>query len=88
MISFAKNGRAAPSNGPITALRLIVPNDQADLPHGVTRGLYVGVAGIVALIDASGSVSHLSSGAMQYHPISVRRILASNTTAEDIIALY
>lgn len=88
MSTFLNNGRASAANGPINALRPVVPNDQADLPDGVTRGLFVGVAGEIALTDASGGTVQFSSGAMQYHPIAVRRILASGTTADRIFALY
>ena len=80
--------RAAASNGPITILRPIVPNDDADLPDGVTRGLFVGVAGFVEVVDESGTVVRIPSGAAQYHPLAVRRVRALGTTATDLIALY
>jgi hypothetical protein len=39
-------------------------------------------------MDQSGGVAAFTSGDTQYHPISVRRVLATGTTASGIVALY
>lgn len=81
-------GRAASTIGPARALVPVIPDDAADLPKGVTRSLFVGEAGLVAVIDSAGNTAVLSSAAHQYHPIQVRRVMASGTTAAGIVALY
>lgn len=80
--------RAASSNGPASRIAPVVPNDAADLPEGLTRGLFVGSAGSVSIIDETGAVAELLSGDSQYHPLRVRRVRASGTTAVAILALY
>ena len=81
-------GRAASPIGPARALVAVTPNDAADLPNGLTRSFFVGEAGLVAVIDAAGNTAVLSSAAHQYHPVQIRRVLATGTTAAGIVALY
>lgn len=69
-------------------VRPVTPDDAADLPAGVTRALYVGEAGDVVAVDAQGNAFTLASGAAQYHPLRVSRILATGTSAAAILALY
>lgn len=69
-------------------LETVSPSDSNDLPF-LTRGLYVGTAGHVKVTMADGSVGvlkSLSGGIV--HPLSVRRVWSTGTTALDIIALY
>jgi hypothetical protein len=80
--------RAASALGPAHAMSAVNPSDDADLPRGPTRGLFVGGAGDLVIRDAEGSEVVLVSGAAQYHPISIVRVLASGTTATGIVALY
>ena len=82
------SGRAASFAGPANALEAVTPDDDADLSGGPTRALYVGGAGEIAVIDAAGNTVALRSGETQYHPISVRRVLQTGTTATGIVALY
>ena len=81
-------GRAAASTGPAMRLDPVTPRDDADLPRGVTRSIYVGVAGAVAVRDAYGTTIVLNSVGGQYHPLQVARVLATGTTASGIVALY
>lgn len=81
-------GRAASLIGPARALVAVTPNDAADLPNGLTRSFFVGEAGLVAVIDSVGNAAVLSSAAHQYHPVQIRRVLATGTTATEIVALY
>lgn len=85
-ISFT--GRAASGVGPATALRPVSPDDLADLPDGPARSLFVGGAGLVAVEDASGARAVIDSAAHQYHPVQIRRVLATGTTATGLLALY
>jgi len=81
-------GRAAAANGPVGAFRAVTPNDADDLPDGDTRGLFVGQAGSLMIVGGDGAEVTLHSAASQYHPLPVRRVRATGTTATDIIALY
>jgi hypothetical protein len=82
------NTRAADATGPVERIYPVTPDDAADLPDGVSRSLFVGGAGAVAIVDRYGNEATLISGPSQYHPIRVRRVRAAGTTATDIIALY
>lgn len=80
--------RARPTNGSAYALATIIPDDAKDLQGGIARAIYVGVGGAVMIQDPSGAVTRIVSGSTQYHPVMVRRVLATGTTASDLIALY
>lgn len=79
---------------PFNVLRLISPDDTADLPMFAASGrltdaVYVGVAGdvVVVMADNSTQVFTVPTGGT-YHPWAVRRINAVNTTAQQLIACY
>lgn len=67
-------------------------NDAADLASGPTRGLYIGGAGNLAVIfcdDVDGNpvtLTGLATGV--WHPMQVRRVMVTNTTATLILAGY
>ena len=82
------SGRAASATASATRVAQVTPTDDADLPGGLCRGLFVGDAGAVVLRDAHGETVELASAASQYHPLRVARVLATGTTAGRIIALY
>lgn len=82
------NGRAASTTAPAGRLVPVAPNDAADLSLGVCRGLYVGGAGTLVVRDAFGGQAALPTAAFQYHPIRVSRVMATGTTATDVVALY
>jgi hypothetical protein len=66
----------------------IVPDDGADLPQ-VTRALYVGGGGDVALVMRGGeAVSFLAVPGGTLLPVRARRVRASGTTATGIIGLW
>ena len=88
MSKLARSPRIASQTGPANTIRPVVPTDEADLPDGLARSLYVAGAGTLVVRDAHGNEAMLVSGAGQYHPIRVARVLASNTTATGILALY
>jgi hypothetical protein len=65
----------------------ITPSDSDDLPE-VTRALYVGAEGTVAVALASGAsvtLEGVSAGTLL--PLRVSRVLATGTTASAIIGL-
>lgn len=75
----------------IRRVAAVTPNDGADLT-GITRGIYLGGAGNVAVIfadDADGAPQTLTGLATgMWHPMQVRRIMVTNTTATLILAGY
>jgi len=83
-----QNGRARSQTGPADALAPVVPDDAADLPGGVCRSLFVGEAGVVVVDDPRGATVAIQSAGSQYHPVRVRRVRATGTTATGVIAIY
>lgn len=83
-----KSGRAADPSGSARFLETVTPNDNADLPHGVARALFVGEAGVIMVADTRGNVVEIVSADSQYHPIEARRVQATGTTARKVVALY
>lgn len=72
---------------------MVTPNDGANIvfPKGTTetKWLFVGVTGNVNAIMADGSTATftgLLTGTI--YPLCVKRILATDTTATSIVALY
>lgn len=88
MSASSLSGRASSQIGPATRLVAVTPSDEAPLPNGPTRGLFVGGAGVLRVEDSAGGIVDLVSAGAQYHPISVVRIALSGTTATGIVALY
>ncbi|SEA64351.1 spike base protein, RCAP_Rcc01079 family [Rubrimonas cliftonensis] len=82
-----KSLRAAAVGAPARRFVSVTPNDAADLPGGATRAVFVGGAGLLAVVGAGGGEVELLSGDAQYHPIEIVRVL-SRTTATGVIALY
>ena len=77
------------TNHSITSAVIVTPSDTADLAAGPTKGIYVGGAGNVVAILADGTTATfiaLTVGVV--HPISVKRVKATSTTATPILALY
>lgn len=69
--------------------RAVTPNDSTDLAFGITIAINVTVAGNVVIQDANGETQaavFLAAGML--HPIEARRIMATNTTATGIVAIY
>ncbi len=74
--------------GPANSGQVITPNDTQMLSQ-VTRGLYLGTGGDVALMLAGGDTltfKNLAGGII--HPLRVAKVLATGTTAQDIIGVY
>lgn len=71
----------------------VTPSDSLDLiaPVGVngTKYLYLGVTGDVSAITSGGdTVTFIGLAGGVFHPISVRRVRATGTTATGILAVY
>ncbi len=66
----------------------ITPNDSTDLTV-TTRGIFVGGAGNISLVSADGNtVTFASCAAGSILPIVTKRVMATDTTATALVALY
>lgn len=78
-------------DGPYTNGIAVTPDDGQMLP-AVCRGVYVGVAGDLAVLlrdDApGGAVTFKAVPAGSVLPIWVKQVLATGTTATSILGLY
>lgn len=73
---------------PATRAEAVTPHDTNDL-DAATRGLYVGTAGALTVITAGGdTVTLVAVPAGSILPLSVTRVLATGTDADDIVALW
>lgn len=73
-------------NGSFAAAVAVTKSDTTDL--GITRGLYIGGAGNVAVEMTDGALVTFTALAVGVvHPLSVQKVLAA-TTATGIVALY
>jgi hypothetical protein len=80
-----------PTTKALIKAKPVVPNDVSDLSP-CARGLYIGVSGDLVVLmggDSDGvsvTFKNVASGTLM--PIVVRRVLATGTTATNIIAAY
>ena len=58
----------------------VAPSDTGDLPQ-VTRALHVGGAGNLRAVMADGATVTFTALSASWHPVRVRRMLATDTTA-------
>lgn len=83
----ASNAHPAAITAPATRAEAVTPHDVNELAS-VTRALYVGGAGNVALVMADGTAATLTAvpvGALL--PIRVRQVKATGTTATNLVGL-
>lgn len=74
-------------NAPAATLVALTKSDSTVLAP--TRGLYVGGAGDVAVVDLSGnSVTLVGVLAGSVIPVRVVKLLSTGTSATNVIALY
>ena len=76
-----------PITSPSSYYAVVSPSDSADLVY-VSRGLYVGGAGNITVIDMDGnSVLFTAVPAGTILPIRAARVMSTGTTATAIVAL-
>lgn len=79
---------AVGATAPPRHLFAITPSDDDDLPH-VTRAIWVGAGGDLTLIaaddDAAVTLSQAPGG---WCAVQARRVLATGTTALDLVGCY
>ena len=74
-------------SGPAAHGFAVTPNDSTTLAE-TTRALYVGSAGAVAVLMASGaSVTFAGVAAGAMLPVRVTKVMATGTSATDLIGL-
>ena len=78
--------RTSGLESPATRLAGVTPNDTADL-NFVSRAIAVGTEGFVQLITIGGDAGRVYVVPGAPFPIRARRVLATGTTASDIVAL-
>jgi len=81
------DGYASSFDGPASHGFLVTPNDAADLAE-ITRAIYVGGAGALAVVLHSGAevvLQNVAAGTLL--PLRARRVKATGTTATAIAGL-
>lgn len=66
----------------------ITPSNTVNFPLGLSDAIYVGGAGIVAVIFQDGNEVDLTCVAGQVLPVQAIRVNSTNTTATLLAALY
>lgn len=71
----------------------IAPDDSADLPMFtakklLTGAVYVGIGGDIVAVLPDNTTQTFTVASGTYHPWAVRRINATNTTADKLVACY
>lgn len=72
---------------PLSSAAQVTPTDAADLSH-VSRALFVGAGGDLRVTTMDGQTVTFGGMAPGWHPIRVRRVLATGTTAAAIVACW
>lgn len=68
-------------------LATVTPSDSADI--AVTKAIMIGATGTLAVITDDGTTLTITGLAVGvFHPIAVRRVLSTGTTATSIVAAY
>jgi hypothetical protein len=66
----------------------ITPSDTLDIPNGPVRALWIGGAGNVALQSGGGTtVVFVGCGGGTVLPVTASRVMATATTATNIVGL-
>ena len=83
------NQHAGLASDPGDSSFAITPSDSAQLPF-VTRALYIGTAGNVAvqLINDSSPVTLMNCVAGSVLPFRVKQVMNTNTTASNLVGIY
>lgn len=82
------HGRDA--SGPGRRAVLVTPGDGADLPN-YAKALYVGAAGNVRVLTVGaedGQAVTFANHPVGWLPVQVRRVMATGTTAAQIVAVF
>lgn len=64
----------------------VTPSDATIIP--ITRALWIGVTGNVAITDTAGNVVTIPNVPVGVLPVQAQKVMATNTTATSILAFY
>lgn len=78
---------AAGLDAPIEHAAAVTPSDTVDLATA-SRALYVGSTGDLRVTTVGGDTVTFADVPVGWHPIRARRVLATSTTATDIVACW
>lgn len=77
-----------PLDAPAASAVAITPNNSADLTD-YTRGIYIGATGTLKVdMVTGGTVTFVDPAPGVIHPLRVKRVYNTGTTATGIIGLY
>lgn len=82
MAAYRSADSTAPAHGAVS----VTPNNSTVIP--VTRALYIGTTGALAVRMADGMTITFTAVPVGVFPIQVDQVLATGTVASNIIALY
>jgi hypothetical protein len=82
MAAFRDSNATVPAHGAVA----VTPSDST--VFAITRSLYIGVSGNVAVHMADGQTVTFASVPVGIFPVQVDQVLSTNTTASSIVALY
>jgi hypothetical protein len=69
---------------------VVTPSDSVDLDPSPAQALWVGGVGNVAVIceGQGGAITFVAVAAGTLLPVNVKRVMSTNTTSANIVALY
>ena len=74
---------------PATKFETVTKSDATNFTNGVCRGIFVGGAGAVAVVDVDGTaVTFTGVVAGSILPVQAVRVNSTNTTATNMVALF
>jgi hypothetical protein len=76
------------NDGSFARFVAVTPSDTTDLAAGPARGLYVGVAGDVALVGLDDAAVVFKALPVGLHKVIFRRVNATATAATNMVAMY
>lgn len=71
----------------LSGLAAVTPHDTNELSI-YSRALYVGTAGDLKVTTVGGDTVTITNAAVGWHPIAVKVVFSTGTTASNIIAGY
>lgn len=87
VIKNRKKSTAQVVTSPITGAAAVTPSDSADLAE-TTVSLYVGTAGTLKVTFEDDSTVTYAAIAAGRHPLRVKRVWATGTSASNIVAEF
>lgn len=87
VIKTRHTNKAQTLSSPVTGAVAVTPADDTDLAE-ISLNLYVGTAGTLKVTMLDGSTVSYGAIAAGRHPLRVKRVWATGTSAANIVAEY